>query len=686
MKKAKKIKKSSNDTKGVKPANVKSSSNNVKQRKFSFKNHPILLLFLIALAIRLVYLATLAARPGFSMPIVDEIAYDRVARLISTGQGFGPGPLYRPPLWSAVLGLVYVLFGGLFQYARLTNVILGALAVTSIYRLGVKLFDKKTAFASGLIYSVYGLMVHYSGTGLVTSLFIYLVLEAVNLTIATTDKYHWKKIVPVGLLWGLASVARPVALLPAIIILIHKLIKSKLSREERYRSALYYLIGLGIAILPFTARNVLQGDPVLISTNGGINFYLGNNEHSTGFQAYHPILGVFWTPESAHQWAEGMTGHRMKPTEVSKFYLNEGVRYLAFNPLQGLKLFGQKILLAFNGIEISNNGDLDFMAQHNPMLKILMLIGYGLITPFALVGIFLTWKQDNSRLTAIIALTLLFINIFFFVNARFRLPSAALFIPFAAYMGERIFRAGKKLDWKPVLVPSVSVLIVGILVNANLARVPIGGNPTYGYFLLGQVLVREGKTFEAIKAFETCLEQSSSAPLANIYLGELNMQIGNPQKAVEYFNTELEMADNIRAFKGLGLAYRQLERRADAEKVFTQAVELSPNDMEIRSLLAQEIGEKGITQADAGEWKESLETFERATKIDPNNPFFVFAIASAHWVLGEHEKADSEIGEVLKVFPNFTPAVEWKNGWRPDSSGEGPTLFAPEKPVISDKF
>ena len=47
------------------------------------------------------------------------------------------------------------------------------------------------------------------------------------------------------------------------------------------------MVGLLVVILPFTLRNRIAGDDwVFISSNGGINLFIGNNPLATGgFQA-----------------------------------------------------------------------------------------------------------------------------------------------------------------------------------------------------------------------------------------------------------------------------------------------------------------------------------------------------------------------------------------------------------------
>ncbi len=667
------------DSMSASAAQRKTTGRKQAPQKFRIQDHPALILFLIALAVRFVYLGTLFVRPGFNIPIVDEIAYDRMARYFITMLDFGPGPLFRPPFWPFVLGVSYALFGSVFAIARLLNVFLGALAVAAAYRLGVKLMDRKIAFAGALILCIYGFFVHINATGLATSLLVYLVLEAMNLSLRTRHSGHWASALFAGLLWGLAAITRPVALLPAVIVLGDLVFRGGSEPKQRIRQAAWVVVGLAIAIAPVTVRNALEGDAALISTNGGINFYLGNNQAATGYTAYHPALGVFWTPDKAHAWAENVAGRRMKATEVSTFYTKQGINYLVNNPLDALGLWGRKLILLLSGREISNNGDLDFMADHNPFLKFLLLFGYGALLPFALTGMVLLWfKGPEQRLAIVVAVSLLLINILFFVSARYRLPAAPFFALFAAAAGAYLLQTDWKKHGREVALVGACIVVLGLPVNLNLGGLPEGGNPAYGWFIQGQVLQREGNPFEAEDAFLKALEHNPRTPLANFYVGELKLERGKAEEAVKYFERELENGPSAIASKRLGLAYRQLGRRRDAADAFRDARMMNPNDPELNTLLAQEIGEQAISAADKQEWQKALTLFEEAMKTDPNNPFFAFGIASCQWVLGDTLLASNMMKALIAASPEFPPAQEWAGGWRPGKDSGGPTLFVPE--------
>ena len=55
-----------------------------------------------------------------------------------------------------------------------------------------------------------------------------------------------------------------------------------------FRRAAFICLGVLIGVLPATLHNMSNGAAVLISSNFGINFYIGNNPDATG--AYRAVL------------------------------------------------------------------------------------------------------------------------------------------------------------------------------------------------------------------------------------------------------------------------------------------------------------------------------------------------------------------------------------------------------------
>ena len=78
--------------------------------------------------------------------------------------------------------------------------------------------------------------------------------------------------------WGLASLTAAIlaSLIPGVAIWLFYWLRKKAAS-----AVVAFLLGAVLVIAPVTLRNyTIGGDFVLISYNGGVNFYLGNNANA----------------------------------------------------------------------------------------------------------------------------------------------------------------------------------------------------------------------------------------------------------------------------------------------------------------------------------------------------------------------------------------------------------------------
>ena len=93
------------------------------------------------------------------------------------------------------------------------------------------------------------------------------------------------------MVFGLSAIARP-TILPFVAAVGVWIVVTRW-RSGGIRAALHeaVLFGVGVAlpIAPVTLHNYLaDGDLVLVASNGGVNFYIGNNPESDGVTAVVP--------------------------------------------------------------------------------------------------------------------------------------------------------------------------------------------------------------------------------------------------------------------------------------------------------------------------------------------------------------------------------------------------------------
>lgn len=92
----------------------------------------------------------------------------------------------------------------------------------------------------------------------------------------------WRWSPAAGLLFGASCLVQPSVLLLPLVIPVYGWL-ARFPFRRIVVMALLFLLGAVVAVVPWTLRNLhVLGEPVLISTNGGYNFYRANNPLADG--------------------------------------------------------------------------------------------------------------------------------------------------------------------------------------------------------------------------------------------------------------------------------------------------------------------------------------------------------------------------------------------------------------------
>jgi hypothetical protein len=193
--------------------------------------------------------------------------------------------------------------------------------------------------------------------------------------------------------------------------------------------ALLFAAGLVLPILPVTLHNALVGhDFVPIASQGGVNFYIGNNPVADGYTAIVPGTRATWWGghDAAVAIAEHARGRALRASEVSRYWTAEGLAFLRADPAAALRLYVRKLYLFWWGAEISNNEHIYFLRRYSlPMQATLWHAGlyfpFGLVGPLALLGMGLAWVRLRARVVPLVAFVALYMIsvVLFFVCARY---------------------------------------------------------------------------------------------------------------------------------------------------------------------------------------------------------------------------------------------------------------------------
>jgi len=649
------------------------------------------------LLIRTLYLLTLPGGPFYTSPIIDAYWHQIWATEIASGNWQGEGAFFRAPLYPFALALIYRLFGEGPLAPRLFQILLGAstcLLVTWItFRLAAR---RRTAYIAGAIAALYGTFLYFEGELLIVTMFTFLALGGLAWLARLGAGAPAPSYLGPAFLLGLAAISRPTILIfwPPLLFWLW-LYREKGGPRRFVQRSMAVTLALLAPVVAVTAYNYSQsGDLVVVSSQGGVNFYIGNNPSSDGKTAVAPGKQREVAEYRDNVWVASQTiaeqelGRELKASEVSRHWFGKGFRYWRESAGEALGLLGRKTYYFFHGYEIPNNMDPYFSREWSWILRLLLwnrllFLPFGLIAPLGLLGIALWYRgrlRRSERGRQVASLLILFGTsyaisvILFFVNARFRLPTVPVFIVFAAlavdYLLGRGFREkpGKHLPELALLGVLLLLLNVPLLgVTRKLApewdfvttgvSYQLGGQPEkalewYERALaiapgqpqvlgnLGTLYLEMNDLDNAAEVFLTAIERDPAQIESVVNLSSLYLLQSEPEKALDICRRALEIQPGLHAASfNKGRALFTLERYEEAERAYRQALELQPDDVRYQAALAALLMKTGRSE-------EAIDAYEEVLEADPGSAMSHLSLGISMTQSGDSAGA---MGEFLKA-------------------------------------
>ncbi len=224
---------------------------------------------------------------ALAVPVVPEsdvMAYDAFARTLANHGVFGwtkeePFAFWAPGT-STIYGLVYALAGFSFANVIVVNLFASAVMIVCTARVATRFFDARVGVASAAVLAAWPTLIMFTTLLASEVLYLALAMAAFDLWTVRRDRVLVRGL-GAGLLLGVATLVRPMALLLPFVFAASLLVAGGWQRDELARQArlvVLAFVALGSVLAPWVWRNYqLYGGLVLVSTNGGTILWMGNS-------------------------------------------------------------------------------------------------------------------------------------------------------------------------------------------------------------------------------------------------------------------------------------------------------------------------------------------------------------------------------------------------------------------------
>ena len=427
------------------------------------------ILVAIAALLKLLIVWQLADHPLVQAEVgLDTTAYVDLAKRVLAGDvGLGPGLYYLSPLYIYVLAGELGLTGSLTG-ARVIQVLIGALAGGGIWTMARQWGSTRAAWFAGILAAGTGLITFYELLILQASIDVALTTAALlALTLALKQRGpRWFLIT--GIVFGLASLNRPTMAIAAAGI------GAMLLLTRHIRPALVLGVGVLLGMAPVAIRNIVVSNQwSLVSSHGGLNFYIGNSEYATGF--YRAVPGIM--PDIQGQVrdtrivAEAAMGRSLTDSEISDYFMSLGWKWIRENPGPAARLFIKKLAYTFHAQHVALPYSYPFFVYDAGTSLRFFAVGPWLLIPLGLVGLVVIWRRAEDRGSALVWIS--FVPIYavsvaiFFLAERYRLP---LLVPFCVGSGIALDACAALVtarQWKALVTPALAFLVILGLANTK---------------------------------------------------------------------------------------------------------------------------------------------------------------------------------------------------------------------------
>lgn len=560
------------------------------------------LLFFLAAGLRIAYTCFLQKHYFFyDHPSADVTYYQDWAYEIASGNWIGDQTFFGLPLYPYFLAVIDRLTLGHPALIQMVHLLLGSFNCLLVYFVAKKLFSPKVAGLAGVLMAANFVMIHFdwlmTPVTLIITLSLIVVLAFLNIDTIIAPR-EW---FIVGILAGLGTLADGKLLLFFAMAWIYTAVGWPRPWNYKMSTRLLPLaLGVVLVISVITVRNkIVGGDWVFISAQSGLSFYVGNNPDAIGTFENPDFIRPTHAGQDADIKivAQSLARKEMTPGEVSQFWKEKAMTFIAQNPDTYGRLLVKKFLLFFTDTERAHDLDLIFQRHWRKHLDV---NPYLLICPLALMGMFITARrkiQGCAYLNFMIASQLLF-TLIFFLTTRHRASILPFLLIYESFFLWWVVEKIKVRQFRPVIPAAAFFALYIVLFPPE--SLDLLSLEFVRHAKAGPVYEKKGNLEQAKLEYYAALQLRAADTNTLYNLGNVYFQEGNIAKAQELYQTVITFCHfHVDALYNLATTYEATGEKEKAISTYEKVLEFEPDTLDAHlrlALLYQEVDE--CSQAD----------------------------------------------------------------------------------------
>jgi len=610
-----------------------------------------LIVLFLGIFIRALYLYQSRDNPTFSVPVVDSMTYDQLARKLVEEKAMTVRFFWQQFFYPYFLSVVYFFSNSSIVCVKLVQIFLGGITCVLTYRLGKRLFGRPAGFISACIMVFYGPLIFFECELLDAGWATFWAVMLIWFFLMAAEKDSGVRYIVLGLCGALSIITRP-NFIPfytaGCIWLVVVWIKRQVSADKVAFRVLGISTSFLVAVMPVAVWNYrVTSNFSFLPATGGLNFYLGNNPD---FDATSIRPGAQWQRMVDQPVRLGFNS----PDQQQHFFYTKTMDYIRMQPTGFLKGILRKTTEFISSREMPGNIDIYLFTRWSRLLSLLVWkidgfgFPFGVLLPLALLGIFF-YRLVIPAPVILFCVFYPFSIILTHIEARYRMPVVA---PMSILAGAAVVKISEMIRlrrWFKV--------VMAIIFSVAAASLSSFAGPFYSerhvnyeaelYYGLGGSLQSRDRIDDAIQAYSRAISLKGDYADAHHNVGLLLVRQNRIEEGLAHFNTALKLdPEDAALHRDLGLAFFMQGKAEEAFAHYHKAIQINPNDAAAHEYL-------GLACQSQGKVDEAISYFNQALKIDPLRAETHYNLGIALQLKGRLDKAVEQYTEALRIKPGL---------------------------------